>query len=112
MSISHEEFIDNKRKQVIEITTSMLSGAIEYLDGAIELSSLSVNLNLPADDPDFKVFTAIASDIDHLPVGKSRPYWSKDALDKHAAKIAEATEWAKEISRANCESLITRFSKS
>ena len=112
MSISHEEFIDNKRKQVVEIATSMLSGAIEYLDGSIELSSLSLNLDLPADDPDFMVFTIIASDIDHLPVRKSRPYWSKDALNKHAAEIAEATEWAKGISRANCESIITRFGKS
>ncbi|WP_200882647.1 DUF2489 domain-containing protein [Methylobacter sp. BBA5.1] len=88
----------------------MLDGTINYLEGAIELSSLRHEVEVPEDDPDFIAFTAIASEIDYLPIGAARQYWSKDALERHEPEIQESITWAKEFSLKQCKSLAERFS--
>ena len=88
----------------------MLDGTIHYLEGAIELSSLRVEIEAPEDDQDFTAFVVIASEIDHLPIGAPRQYWSKGALERHEPEIRESIKWAKNISLPQCKSLAERFS--
>jgi len=107
--MTHEEYIANNRKKVASVAEGMLNGTINYLEGAIELSLLRFEVNTPEDDKDFLVFSGIASDIDHLPIGAQRKNWSNEALDRHEPEIQEATNWAKEISLTQCKSLFERF---
>ncbi|WP_234996271.1 DUF2489 domain-containing protein [Pseudidiomarina planktonica] len=107
--MSHEEYIAKMRKRAAEVARGMLDGSIHYLEGAIELFSLRGEVGLSESDKDFRAFTAVASGIDHLPVGESRQYWSQEALGCHEAEIQESIKWAKEASLSECKSIAVRF---
>jgi hypothetical protein len=64
---------------------------------------------VPKDDKDFLVFSSIASEIDHLPLGVSRQHWSQEALNRYESEIQESIEWAKEFSLSECKSIVARF---
>lgn len=110
MKMSHEEYVVKKMVRVHELASGMLDGSIHYLEGAIELASLRFEVEVPEDDQDFIAFTAVASEIDHLPIGEPRRYWSKVALERHEPEIQESIKWAKEFSLPQCKSLLERFS--
>ncbi len=110
MKMSHEEYIEKSRKRASEIASGMLDGSVHYLEGAIELSSLRFEVGLPEDDQDFIAFSGVASEVDHLPIGAPRQYWSKEALEKHEPEIQQSIKWAKEVSLSECKSLVARFS--
>ena len=63
MKMSHEQYIERKRKRAAEVAGGMLDGTIHYLEGALELSSLRFEVGLPEDDKDFLAFTGVASEI-------------------------------------------------
>jgi len=109
MKITHKEYVIDNRKKVGEITTCMLNGSVNYLEGAIELASLRFEVDVPEDDKDFLAFTGVASEIDHLPIGNIRIHWSKKSLERHEAEILSTTKWAKEVTLAECKSLAKRF---
>lgn len=109
MKMSHEEYIQKQRRRAAEVAAGMISGSINYLEGAIELSSLRFEVGLPDDDRDFLAFTGVSSEIDHLPIGSARQYWSQVALDRHEPEIQQSTSWAKEISLSECKSIVARF---
>lgn len=95
IEMNHEEYVEFQKQKVAAIAKGMLDGTINYLEGAVKLSSLRHAVEVPEDDPDFIAFVAVASEIDHLPIGKPRQFWSKEALDKHEPEIQESIIWAK-----------------
>jgi len=107
--MKHKEYIEKNRKRASEVALGMLNGSIQYLEGAIELDSLRFEIGLPENDKDFIAFTGIVSEIDHLPIGASRQYWSQEALERHEPEIQRSIEWAKEVSWTECQSIVTRF---
>ena len=109
MKMSREEYIEMKRKRAAEVASGMIDGSIHYLEGAIELSSLRFEVGLPEDDRDFIAFTGVASEVDHLPIGVSRQYWSQEALERHETEIQQSIKWAKKVSLAECKSIVARF---
>lgn len=109
MKMSREEYIELNRKRAAEVAAGMLDGSVHYLEGAIELSSLRFEVDLP-DDKDFLVFTGVASEIDHLPIGAPRQYWAEEALEKHEPEIQQSIRWAKDVSLSECKSIVARFS--
>lgn len=110
MKMNHEEYIEKQRKRAVEVAGGMLAGSIPYLEGAIELCSLRFEIGIQENDADFLVFTAVASEIDHLPIGAARQYWSQDALNRYEPEIQQCTQWAKEFSLPKYISIIERFS--
>lgn len=110
MKMSHEEYIEAQRKRAVEVACGMLVGSIPYLEGAIELSSLRFEVGVQDNDADFIAFTAVASEIDHLPIGSARQYWAAEALNRLEPEIQQFTQWAKEFSLSKCKSIVERFS--
>ncbi len=109
IKMSHEEYIEKQRKRAAEVASGMLDGSIHYLEGAIELSYLRFQVGQHEDDKDFLAFTGVASEVDHLPIGVPRQYWSQDALNLHEPEIQRCIKWAKEISLSECKSIVARF---
>jgi len=109
MKMTHEEYINNNRKRAAEVCSGMLDGSINYLEGAIELASLRFEVGLPEDDKDFLAFSGVSSETDHLPIGASRQYWSKESLERHEPEIQNSIRWAKEVSIHECKSISERF---
>ena len=91
------------------LAQEMIDGKISFLEGALELSSLRHEAEVDERDEDLMAFVVIESETDSLPMGKSKKYWSAEALDKHQTEIDKATEWAKEFGIPACKSLIRRF---
>ncbi|MEX1220479.1 MAG: DUF2489 domain-containing protein [Idiomarina sp.] len=110
MKMSHQEYVQKQRKHAAEVARGMIEGSTDYLEGSIELSSLRFEVGLPEDDKDFLAFAEVASEVDHLPIGAPRQYWSQEALKRHEPEIQQSTNWAKELSWSQCESIVRRFS--
>lgn len=109
MEISRQEYVAKKRKRVFEIATGMLNGSVNYLEGAIELSSLMLEVDVPESAPDFEVFKLIESEVDNLPIGPPRQYWLKKTLEQYEPEVRDAINWAKKVSLSECKSLQERF---
>ena len=110
MKMTHEEYVDKKRRETAAIAIGMLDGSIHYLEGAIKLSSLRFEIEIQDDDKDFLAFAGVSSETDHLPLGSAREHWSQEALDRHEPEIQKTIKWAKEVSLPECKSIIERFS--
>jgi hypothetical protein len=60
-------------------------------------------------DPDFVVFGALASEIDHLPFGSIRTRWSAEALARADVDIEKLTQLAQADVLAACRHIVERF---
>lgn len=109
MNMSREQYVEKQRRRASDVASGMLDGSIHYLEGAIELASLRFEVGLPEDDKDFLIFTGVASETHHLPIGTSRQYWSDEALQRHELEIQKTIVWAKEVSLTECKSIAERF---
>ncbi len=66
----------------------MLSGQIGVLSAARQIKSLAFRLHGDKYVHDkFRIFIAIDSETDHLPVGPERRHWAPDALVRKDAEI-------------------------
>ena len=108
--MNHEEYVLKKRKEAATIASGMLDGSIQYLEGAIQLSSLSFEIEVADDDKDFLAFVGVSSETHNLPLGSARQNWSSEALAHKELEIQKTIAWAKEISLSACKSIIDRFS--
>lgn len=80
MELTHTEDVRKARELAAEVAYGMLDDSINYLEGAIKLSELSFQVSIGDDNDGFLMFIRIASEVDHLPLGSVRQYWSKEAL--------------------------------
>lgn len=105
----HESEIE-ARARAVALATEMLAGRLSYLDGAPEMWALQDRVGGLGDrDPDFDAFAVIASETDHLPLGKQRQLWSASALERVAPELERAEEWADRFAQAACKNIIARF---
>src|SRR5688572_14327535 len=72
---SNPEFTWSPRKVAVETAKAILADKVGIVEGSVRLSSLAHAI-VPnwANDPDFVVFGALASETDHLPIGSARQY--------------------------------------
>lgn len=98
------------RREAVRKAQADLSGDPGLLEGCIPLASLAHDV-VPdwTADPDFVVFAALASEIDHLPFGSVRDQWSADALVRADSEIERITEAARADVLVACRNLVERF---
>lgn len=53
------------------------------------MSPLRFEVDLQDDDKDFLAFSGVASEVDHLPIGATRQYWSQEAREQHEPEIQQ-----------------------
>ena len=80
--VSHEDYVQSVRDQIVKTATAMRNGEISYLLSARQLDALQHDASVKDDDAGFRVFVAIASETDDFPLGTARQYWDKDALGR------------------------------
>jgi hypothetical protein len=114
MKMSHEEYVEKatreNRAKAVSIVQAMLDGSIDYIVGARQLSGMKYDEGFTEDDADLAVFSLIDSETDSLPIGHSREYWSKEALERLQPEIDRSVKWAKGMSLKHCKSIVRRFS--
>ncbi|MCP4674179.1 MAG: DUF2489 domain-containing protein [Deltaproteobacteria bacterium] len=107
----NEEYMNQRRSEVIDVANKIIDGATGVIEGARELHVLQYEVSEDDFDSDFMVFNAINSETDHLPIGKVREQWSSSTLEmKDEEKTAAEKRFRKEAISA-CKKLIKRFEK-
>ena len=82
--MTREEYTAKRRAEAERIASEILNGQTGPLKGAFELAA---NVTDDVDDDDISLLEVIVSEFEHLPVGKSRKYWSESALQKKDEEI-------------------------
>lgn len=96
--------------QLAQIALAMLAGNLSFIEGADQI--LAVNERLGGalgSDPDFRVFSVIQSETDHLPRQHQRQLWSPDVLAELDSELQQSEAWARNIGIAACKNLYGRF---
>lgn len=108
-AITNEHHTSSVRKEIAQTITLMLVGDFCFLEGAQKIADLRHEAAVEEFDQDFMVFVAIASETDHLPIGKMRANWQVESLERHQSEIDSAIKWAREIGEPACRSILARF---
>ncbi|ASF47533.1 DUF2489 domain-containing protein [Methylovulum psychrotolerans] len=105
----NEQEMSATRQRVALVAQAMLSGELAFLEGVFELAELSHDPALARHDAGLRLFVVMASELDGLPIGPARQYWSKAALLRHQPSIEAATVWARGLSTEALRNLVARF---
>lgn len=108
--MNHEEHVLQARHEASRICSGILEGNVDVLEGFHLLASLRWEVGVDASDADFIVFVAISSEIDNLPIGEVRRYWSAEALERLEPELQAAIAWAMPMAVPACRSVVRRFS--
>ena len=100
--MSHNDYVAFQRRRAAAIASEMLCGAMGMIEGSRSLLSLRPEVEVPEDDPDFRVFIAI--------VGEERRNRS-DAVEQKADEGSAAEASAREDGSEACRNLILRFQR-
>ena len=98
------------RSEAVRKAQAILSGDLGVLEGCIALASLAHDV--VSDwrvDPDFVVFGAVASEIDHLPFGPVRNQWSAWGLARADNEIERIAKAARADVLVACRHVVERF---
>ncbi|PPD43120.1 MAG: DUF2489 domain-containing protein [Methylobacter sp.] len=107
--VTNEQCVASIRDRVVLIALAMLNDEMDFLEGSIQLVSMRHDVAVEENDPDFRAFVGIASEIDGLPIGPSKKYWSNKALIRHQPQVDAATVWAKQFGTIALHSIVRRF---
>jgi hypothetical protein len=104
------EMVERTRARAADVASAILRGELGIIEGARLLSDMSSYLVEDwVSDPDFRVFGALDSETDHLPVGAQRELWDPDALRERDAAVARIERSASEAVFTACRNVVARF---
>jgi hypothetical protein len=104
-----EEQVRRACEKIKTILTGMLSGELGFIEGSRSVWREAPFAGIGDDDVDVRVFLAIDSETDALPVGRERGNWDANALERQAPEIAGAEQWARQFGQAAAERLLVRL---
>jgi hypothetical protein len=96
------------RGKIVAICEAVLAETIGIIAASRTLSALGLEL-FDGHDEGFRMFDAVNTETDHLPVDIERRNWSAEALKRKDAEIAEAEAFYRNDVIAACRKLIERF---
>lgn len=101
---------DISSEKMTALAKKILSSQIKMIEGCHAMASLLFGLPLQLED-DFIIFTAVASDTDHLPLGEERKNWDKKVLIEKDTEILETENFYRDAVFEGCRKIIKRFDK-
>ena len=101
--------IEDARRKAAELAVRILEGTADVLEASIQMHRLSWLAGVEEDDEDFAAFSVVDSEIDALPIGPQRAYWSAEALARKEPDLERARIWARSAVEEECRSIIARF---
>ena len=107
--MSHEQYVQSRRRQAVELAKGILAGSTPLLEGCNTLASLEPAVEVEAQDPDFQTFALISSECDALPIGSARQLWAPEALARLQPELESAIAWATPLALPACRSIVQRF---
>lgn len=94
--------VKSASEKTLDITQSVLDGQADVIEAAHALCYLVRQDSSIASKEDHTLFIAIASETDHLPVGRVRQEWHPDYLPEKDSEIARCADLWRDQIRAAC----------
>jgi hypothetical protein len=108
---AHTESDIGARRNIVALAKSMLSGELQYIEGADRICKLRAQFHESLiQDEDIMAFVLISSETDHLPLQAQRHLWSPAALANLESDFERVQAWAETFAPQACKNLIARFS--
>jgi hypothetical protein len=108
-NVGREGTMPSKGKErALQIARSVLTEQTSILVAACELSALVRSNPTIASEDDGRFFVGIASETDHLPIGRVRQEWHPDFLPAKDREIEQCEALWREQMRAACERILFR----
>lgn len=101
-----EEYWVMRLKELYELCVNILDGRHLLIEGSRAIPALVDELRLQH-KIGTTVFVGIDSSTDHLPLGRVREFWNKQALAKLEPEIVKWESWAHELGRAEIENILS-----
>ena len=104
------EAVERAQREVTQIARQVLAGERGIIAASRELWRLGHDL-VPdwRDDEDFRLFGAIDSETDDLPLEDMRPVWNEAAFEAKQAEVRRFEALYREDAHVACRRLIDRF---
>jgi len=104
--MSHDEYLATvkatAKARIVEISQSVLSGRINVLPAAREISGLLHQIESEIESEDQLLFAGIASETDDLPIGTERQHWAEEAFAVKEVAIARYESVCRPLITAAC----------
>ena len=102
--------LERARRDVVQVSRQVLAGERGIIAASRDLWRLGHDV-VPdwRDDDDFRLFGAIDTETDHLPLEDMRPLWDATAFEAKQAEIRRLETLYRADADAACRSLIERF---
>src|SRR5688572_26248176 len=104
------ETLDSIRQRIADVADEMLNGKTDLLEGCRIIVSQRSRLPEINDDL-FDVFVGVESELDDVPVGRTRDIWAHESLaledsqkNPYLAKVADRLDDA-------CKTLLARYGR-
>ena len=102
------------RRQALEITSQVLSGQLDVLDGARRLAFYKFRFALSdsmVPDDDFNLFDTVADEIEELPFGSEKQFWNPAVLVEKEKEIVELRNFYNVPVLLSCQRLAKRLAE-
>jgi hypothetical protein len=86
LRMSHEEYVERRKQDVVKVLTQAPDGSIGLLLTACKINSALhelKELEKSVQEKDFLFLTGVASECDELPLGDERQYWAPNSLREY-----------------------------
>lgn len=108
IGITHEELWREHCREIRARASDLLEGRLGVIETARALLPLAAWTKVDR-EPEFQLFSAIASESDALPIGAVRAYWSPEALVREDVRIREIESFWDDKARSAATVLIKRY---
>ncbi|MBW8469595.1 MAG: hypothetical protein K0M67_15125 [Thiobacillus sp.] len=98
------------RGLLVKAANEMMAGTLPFNEGAVQILRLRGKVGgVSEQDEDFLVFSAIASETDHLPLRAQFHLWNQESLTKLEPEFEQVQLWASQFAGEACTNLLRRF---
>ena len=97
--------------KLVTICRRAVLGEFSVIEASRLICALCHDPDPDFEDSDLNLFRTIYDETEHLPVGKFRDNWAREALERKDAEIAEVESFYKEAAAASYRALLDRYDK-
>jgi len=110
--ITHEEYVDSRRREAALIAAQVIGGSMGYVEGVRLVVDALREAGIDYDDPDLESLVCLDSETEGLPAGRMTGLWSDAALRQLAPDLERAERYGQEHFKVHFENIIRRFGPS
>lgn len=105
------ESYESVRLRALAALADLIEGRVGVIESALKINGMRRRLAGDRLDDDWRIFAAIDSDSDDLPLGSARDYWQSEALAQKDKEKEERESFYREQALISAKALLRRYEK-